>query len=90
MVNGGPETAAWLKPLIAEARKRDIDIGALIHQSAVPDDDGPAARFFGGTGHRRTDWPWVGLLLRRQLGWEDTYPDLPGAWDDFPEVPDIP
>jgi hypothetical protein len=90
-VRGGPETAAWLKPLLDEARKRNIDIGALIHQSAVPaPEDSPARLFFGGTNHHTTDWPWLGYLLRRQLGWEDTYPGFSGAWDDFPEVPDIP
>ncbi|MGO9154046.1 hypothetical protein [Mycobacterium sp.] len=75
----GPEATDWLKPLLDEARKWDIDLAPLIYQSAVPDDDGPAARFFGSRQHR-TDWIWVGYQLRELLGWE-TYPDCPGAWD---------
>jgi len=91
MVRGGPETAAWLAPMIDEAKKRCVDITPLLQQAWIPavEADIPALDWFGPLSARKrcTDWVQFGRLLRHQLGWDDTYPAPP---DDFPEMPDIP
>ncbi len=85
--------AAWLNPILDEARKRDVDITPLMDRAMITP-TGPTAvvEFFGPDADPRvTDWKWVGYLLRHELGWDDVYPDFPGDFPgDFPEAPDLP
>jgi hypothetical protein len=72
--------------MVREARRRGIDLGALIERSAtLTPEPCLALVFFGGAAeHHSTDWVWMGYLLRHELSWEDTYADFPGAWDGLP------
>lgn len=90
------ETAEWLEPLLREAQQRDIDLLGLMMGATMPgaEADDPVIDWANrelaaeedGPTFLAMDWVRMGQLLRRELGWDDSYPALP----DFPEARDTP
>jgi len=83
------ETAEWLLPLMEAAQERLIDTGPLIMAETMPavEADSPkidalASMMPEGADLRAVDWIRFGRLLRRELHWDNTYPDNPGDSTD--------
>jgi len=75
-------------------RRGGINIGAMMQSATMPaaEADSPSLSWLSRLAPapdatmRALDWVRFGQLLRAELGWDDTYPDLP----DFPEARNVP
>lgn len=77
------ETAAWLNPMLDEARARRVDTHSLLMRASMPavESDSLMANWMArnvppGASSRALDWIRFGQILREELEWS-WYPEEP-------------